>query len=80
MGAPEGDLATESGYNPNGNQTGLVDPKGQTIAQTFDALNRLETKTWAFAPGDPYRPWRHTKSLTYTWDANNNFDSRGSRY
>ena len=71
-GAPEGDLVTDPSYDPNDNQTGLVDPKGQTATQAFDELNRLQTKAWTFAPGDPYRPWRHTTSMTYKWDANNN--------
>ena len=65
-------LTTEFGYDPDGNQTRLVDPKGQTATQTFDALNRLETKGWAFTPGDPERPWRFTTSIAQCWDPNSN--------
>jgi YD repeat-containing protein len=65
-------LTTEFGYDPSGNQTRLVDPKGQTVTQTFDALNRLEAKAWTFAPGDPERPWRFTTSITQCWDPNSN--------
>ena len=56
----------------NGNPEEVVDPKGQTITSTFDELNRLKTKSYAFAPGDPLRPWRHTASFEYTYDANGN--------
>jgi YD repeat-containing protein len=65
-------LTTEFGYDANGNQTALVDPEGQTVTQTFDELNRLKTKSWGFAPGDPDRPWRYTTSTTHCWDPNNN--------
>ena len=71
-GAPEGDLVSDPSYDPSGNQTSFVDPNGQTVTQTFDELNRVRTKAWTFAPGNPDRPWRHTTSMTYTWDANNN--------
>jgi len=73
-GAPEGDLVTDHGYDPNGNEVTLVDPKGQKVTSTYDELNRLKTKAYAFAPGDAYRPWRHTTGVTYTYDGNNNLE------
>jgi YD repeat-containing protein len=72
LGAPDGVLVTDPSYDANGNQTGLVDAKGQIIGQTFDPLNRVQARAWTFAPNDPYRPWRHTTSMGYTWDPNGN--------
>jgi RHS repeat-associated protein len=71
-GAPEGDLVTDHDYDENGNETKLTDPKGQTVTNTYDELNRLKTKAYAFAPDDPYRPWRHTVSVAYSHDPNSN--------
>jgi RHS repeat-associated protein len=71
-GAPEGDLVTDHGYDPNGNEVTLIDPKGQKVTNTYDELNRLKSKAYAFAPGDAYRPWRHTTGVSYTYDGNNN--------
>ena len=50
----------------------MVDPKGQTTTHTYDELNRLKTKSYAFAPGDSTRPWRYTASVDYGYDANGN--------
>ena len=66
-------LVTETTrFDANGNPEVMVDAKGQTITSTYDELNRLKTKAYAFAPGDPVRPWRHTTDLAYTYDPNNN--------
>jgi YD repeat-containing protein len=72
VAAPEGDLVTDPTYDANGNPIRWRDPKGQEVAQTFDELDRLQVKSWTFAAGDPWRPWRHTTSMTYHWDANQN--------
>jgi RHS repeat-associated protein len=71
-GAPEGDLTTDRDYDENGNETLLKDPKGQTVTSTYDELNRLKTKTYAFAPGPSTPPWRHTTGMVYGYDENNN--------
>jgi YD repeat-containing protein len=65
-------LTTAFGYDSNGNQTSLLDPRGQAVAQEFDELNRLKKKTWTFAPTDPDRPWRFITSTTQCWDPNGN--------
>src|SRR4029453_13641138 len=65
-------LATTHGYDENGNETSLLDPKGQSTISTYDEWNRLKSKTFAFAPNDPYRPWRYTSSISYVNDANDN--------
>jgi hypothetical protein len=41
----------------------------------YDELNRLQSKSFAFAPGDTYRPWRHTTSMEYAYDANGNLET-----
>jgi len=56
----------------NGNERLLTDAKGQTVTSTYDELNRLKTKAYAFAMGDSYRPWRHTTGTVYTYDPNGN--------
>ena len=65
-------LVTEHRYDANGNETLLIDPKKQTVESEYDELNRLKSKTYGFAPGDTVRPWRHTTSVGYTYDENNN--------
>jgi RHS repeat-associated protein len=59
-------------FDENGNPLVVRDPKGQTITSTFDELNRLKTKSYAFAPGDTIRPWRYTVSIDYGYDENGN--------
>ena len=56
----------------NGNPEEVVDAKGQKTTSTFDELNRLKSQAHAFAPGDTTRPWRHTVSVDYTYDASGN--------
>jgi RHS repeat-associated protein len=63
---------TRHDYDENGNETKLTDPKGQTVTTTYDELNRQKTKTYAFAPSDPVRPWRHTTGIVYTYDKSSN--------
>jgi RHS repeat-associated protein len=63
---------TRHEYDPNGNETKLTDPKGQVVTTIYDELNRLKTRTYAFASSDPARPWRHTASMAYAYDENNN--------
>jgi RHS repeat-associated protein len=72
--SPDGlDLTTETlQFDDDGNPLVVRDPKGQTITSEFDSLSRLKTKSYAFAPGDAVRPWRHTTLVAYTYDANNN--------
>jgi RHS repeat-associated protein len=65
-------LVTQHQYDDNGNETLLTDPKAQTVTSTYDELNRLKTKAYAFAQGDPYRPWRYTTGVVYSYDPNNN--------
>jgi RHS repeat-associated protein len=66
-------LVTETAqFDENGNPLVVRDPKGQTITSTFDELNRLKTKTYAFAQGDATRPWRYTASIDYGYDENGN--------
>jgi RHS repeat-associated protein len=59
-------------FDANGNPTLVEDPKGQKVTSTYDELNRLTSKAFAFAPSDPERPWRHTTSTDYGYDANGN--------
>ena len=59
-------------FDENGNPLVVRDPKGQTITSTFDELNRLSSKSYAFAPDDPERPWRHTNKVEYSYDENGN--------
>jgi YD repeat-containing protein len=63
---------TSHAYDANGNETVLTDPKGQTVTSTYDELNRLKTKAYAYPASDPVRPWRHTTSIAYAYDANGN--------
>jgi len=63
---------TSHAYDANGNETVLTDPKGQTVTSTYDELNRLKTKAYAYPASDPVRPWRHTTSVAYFYDANGN--------
>jgi YD repeat-containing protein len=63
---------TRHEYDANGNETVLTDPKGQTVTSTYDELNRLKTKAYAYPASDPVRPWRHTTSIAYFYDANGN--------
>jgi RHS repeat-associated protein len=66
-------LATEiTEYDPDGNVLTLKDAKGQIITSTYDELKRVKTKSYAFAAGDPYRPWRYLSSVAYDYDANSN--------
>ena len=66
-------LVTETvRFDENGNPEIVTDPKGQTITSAFDELNRLKAKSYAFAVGDPVRPWRYTASVDYGYDANGN--------
>ena len=66
-------LVTETTrFDENGNPEVTVDPKGQTITITFDELNRLKSKAYAFAPADTARPWRYTESIEYGYDENGN--------
>ena len=66
-------LVTETlTFDPNGNPEVIRDPKGQTTTSTFDVLNRVKTVSHAFAIGDDDRPWRHTRSTAYSYDANGN--------
>ena len=66
-------LVTETvQFDENGNPEVVRDPKGQTITSTFDELNRLKAKSYAFAAGDTTRPWRYTASIDYGYDANGN--------
>ena len=70
---PEGaNLATEFRYDEVGNEVFVKDPKGQTIQSTYDALDRCTSKTYAFAPGDPARPWKHTVKVEFEYDPNGN--------
>src|SRR5438552_918644 len=70
---PDGlNLVTQHEYDESGNERSLMDAKGQTVTSTYDPLDRLKTKAYAFAPADTVRPWRHTTSIAYTYDANNN--------
>jgi len=78
-GAPEGDLITDHDYDPDGNEVAIIDPKGQKVTSTYDELSRLKTRSYAFAPTDPVRPWRHTTSITYAYDANNNLKQADER-
>ncbi len=67
------DLTTETlQFDENGNPLVIRDPKLQKISSTFDELNRLKTKSYAFAPSDPQRPWRHTTQVDYSYDENSN--------
>src|SRR5262249_21848195 len=66
------DLVTQHEYDANGNERLLTDAKGQAVTSTYDELNRLKTKTYAFAPSDSVRPWRHTTSIAFAYDANGN--------
>ncbi len=59
-------------FDDNGNPEVVVDPKSQVATATFDELNRMKTRTLAFATGDAYRPWRYTGSETYNYDDNGN--------
>jgi RHS repeat-associated protein len=59
-------------FDENGNPEVMVDPKGQTITSSYDELNRLKAKTYAFATADTTRPWRYTASVDYGYDANGN--------
>ena len=59
-------------FDENGNPEVMVDPKGQTITHAYDELNRLKTKSYAFAPADTTRPWRYTASIDYRYDENGN--------
>jgi RHS repeat-associated protein len=63
---------TSHTYDANGNETVLTDPKGQTVTSTYDEVNRLKTKAYAYPASDPVRPWRHTTSIAYAYDANGN--------
>src|SRR5262249_47231416 len=65
-------LVTLHQYDDNANETLLTDPKGQTVTSSYDSLNRLKTKAYGFAQGDPYRPWRYTTGIAYSYDGNNN--------
>ena len=65
-------LLTLRDYDRNGNETLLRDPKGQTVTSTWDPLNRLDTKTYAFAAGETDIPWRHTTGIVYDYDENDN--------
>src|SRR5262249_43731928 len=61
---------TAHDYDENGNEKKLTDAKGQVVESTYDEVNRLKTKTYAFAPGDSVRPWRHTTGMVYAYDPN----------
>ena len=66
-------LVTETvRFDENGNPEIVTDPKGQTVTSAFDELNRLKAKSYAFAAGDPVRPWRYTASVDYGYDPNGN--------
>lgn len=67
-----GPLTTAREYDANGNVLVLTDAKGQTVTSTYDEWNRVKTKSYAFAPGDPDRPWRWLSSIDYDYDANDN--------
>jgi len=66
------EFTTTHAYDENGNETSLVDPKGQKVTSAFDELNRLKSRAYAFAAGDAVRPWRHTTTVSYAYDANGN--------
>src|SRR6266540_3150845 len=65
-------LLTRHDYDEDGREKLLTDAKGQKVTSLYDELGRLKSKSYAFAPGDPVRPWRHTTLVTYAYDENSN--------
>ena len=63
-------LLTLFDYDPNGNETLLTDPKGQTVTSSYDPLNRMDGRTYAFAAGETEIPWRRTTGVAYEYDKN----------
>ncbi len=63
-------LVWQFGYNPNGDQTLVIDPKGQETYMTYDYRDRLVTVTYTNAadPGLAYQPL----TITYYYDADDN--------
>ncbi|SRR6266536_4494719 len=55
-------LVTHYSYNPNGNQTALMDPKGQQTGFSYDPLNRLTFIDYASGTSD----------VTFGYDLNGN--------
>ena len=57
-------LVTQLGYDAAGNQTSLVDPKGQTTAFSYDPLNRLTNIDYVTVTSTP--------DVQFTYDPNGN--------
>ena len=62
-------------FDGNGNVVRLVDPKGQQVHNTYDELNRLTQRDFAALPAEAAQLWRHTTSIHYTYDGNDNLET-----
>jgi YD repeat-containing protein len=58
-------------YDPNGNETKLIDPKGQAIDIDYDELNRLKSKVYNLTAAD-LALFTRTHRIDYQYDPNDN--------